>query len=100
MTRVATLENEDYLLQIARHGSAAHVERLVCNFRKVQSIAERQRANALHEDRYVTFHHDQHGALVIEARLPPETGDIVLKALAVDALLHCDGALQLDAETG
>jgi len=31
MTRVATRENEDYLLQIARHGTAAHVERLVCN---------------------------------------------------------------------
>jgi hypothetical protein len=30
----------------------------------------------------VRFHHDQHGALVIEARLPPETGEIVLKALA------------------
>jgi len=82
MTRVATVENEDYLLQIARHGTAAHVERLVCNYRKVQCIAERQRANSLHEERGVSFYHDEHGALVIEARLPPETGEIVLKALA------------------
>lgn len=82
MTRVATLENEDYLLHIARHGTAAHVERLVCNYRKVQSIAERQRANALHEQRFVKFHHDADGALIIEARLAPEAGDIVLKALA------------------
>lgn len=82
MTRVATVENEDYLLRIARHGTAAHVERLVCNYRKVQRSAERQRANAVHEQRGVTFHHDEDGALVIEARLPPETGAIVLDALA------------------
>ncbi len=30
----------------------------------------------------VQFRHDSDGALVIEARLPPETGEIVLKALA------------------
>ena len=82
MTRVATAENEVYLLQIARHGTAAHVERLVCNYRKVQRIAERQRANAVHKERYVHFHHADDGALVIEARLPPETGAIVLDALA------------------
>jgi hypothetical protein len=59
------------------------VERLVCNYRKVQRIAERQRANTLHEQRCVNFHHDDDGALVLEARLPPETGAIVLEALAV-----------------
>ena len=29
MTRVATPQNEDYLLMIASHGTASHVERLV-----------------------------------------------------------------------
>ncbi len=43
MTRVATRENEAYRLQIVCHGTAAHVERLVCNYRKVQRIAERRR---------------------------------------------------------
>ena len=32
MTRVATEKNEDYLLMIARHGTAVHVERLVRNY--------------------------------------------------------------------
>ncbi len=82
MTRVATPENESYLLNIAQHGTAAHVDRLVCNYLKVQRIAERQRANTLHEERWVKFHHDDDGALVLEARLPPETGAIVLEALA------------------
>jgi len=85
MTRVATAENQDYLLQIARHGTASHVERLVSNYRRVQRSAERQRANGLHNSRSVTFHHDQDGALVLEARLPPEMGAIVLEGLAAAA---------------
>ncbi len=80
---MATPENETYLLNIAHHGTAAHVERLVCNYRKVQRIAERLRANTLHEQRCGKFHHDDDGALILEARLPPETGAIVLEALAV-----------------
>ncbi len=58
------------------------MERLVCNYRTVQRSAESQRANTLHEQRRVKFHHDDHGALVLEARLPPEAGAIVLEALA------------------
>ncbi len=58
------------------------MERLVCNYRKVQRIAECQRANTLHEQRWVKFHHDDEGALILEARLPPEAGAIVLEALA------------------
>ncbi len=54
----------------------------MCNYRKVQRIAERQRANSLHEQRCVKFHHDDDGALILEARLPPEAGAIVLEALA------------------
>ncbi len=54
----------------------------MCNYRKVQRIAERQRANSLHEQRWVKFHHDDEGALILEARLPPEAGAIVLEALA------------------
>jgi hypothetical protein len=81
MTRVATPENQDYLLQIARHGTANHVERLVRKYRRVQSNAENQRANALHDGRYLHFRHDEDGALIIEARLAPETGELVLKAL-------------------
>ena len=36
MTRVATPKNEEYLLMIARHGTAYHVERPVRNYRKVK----------------------------------------------------------------
>ena len=101
MTRVATPENEDYLLQIARHGTANHVERLVRKYRRVQSNAESQRANALHDGRYLHFRHDEDGALIIEARLAPETGELVLKALgaAGEALYARRRAAQTTNET-
>ena len=38
MTRVATAENEDFLLMIARHGTAMHVEQTVRAYRRVQRI--------------------------------------------------------------
>jgi len=38
MTRAATDDNEDYLLMIARHGTASHMEQLV---REYQTVAPR-----------------------------------------------------------
>lgn len=81
MVRVATRENEEYLLHLARHGTAAHVERLVSAYRRVQRNAETQRANAVHDGRSVHYHHDEDGAMVLSARLSPEVGALVVKAL-------------------
>ena len=36
MTRVATPENEDYLLTIARYGTASHMEKVVGKYQSVQ----------------------------------------------------------------
>ena len=46
MTRVATPENEDYLLMVAHHGTATHVDRLVRAYRGVERREERERAGA------------------------------------------------------
>ena len=50
MTRVATPENEDYLLMIARHGTASHVERVVGKYRNLRrgldEKSEQQQATA------------------------------------------------------
>ena len=42
MTRVADADNEDYLLMIARHGTATHMERLVRQFRRVERLETRK----------------------------------------------------------
>lgn len=86
MTRVATLDNEDYLLHIARHGTATHVEALVRRYRKVQkqddTAAEQQQDN----ERQLVYYQDDDGMWIIHARLPPEAGSLVVKAIEAVAM--------------
>ena len=55
MTRVATPETERYLLMIARHGTAAHMERLVRHYRRVKRIEALEQANDQHRLRSCTL---------------------------------------------
>ncbi len=81
MTRVATVDNEDYLLMIARHGTATHVERVVRNFRKVKRIAALARDKRRHALRELSWHIDDDGSWVCRGRFTPEQGALIQKAL-------------------
>jgi hypothetical protein len=92
LTRIATPETEEILLQIARHGTASHVEKVVRSYRRADPEREIELANKRHEGRYLTTCHDDDGNLVIRGKLPPELGARFTKALdaAVDALAEED----------
>ena len=81
MTRIANADNEDYLLNIARHGTAHHVEELVRKYRRAVRLQDCEQAEAAHRERYVEHHYDADGSLVISARLPAEQGALIVKAL-------------------
>ena len=81
MTRVATPENEDELLVIAEHGTAAQMERVVRAYRKADAADDLQLAEALHQQRFLRTRVDDDGMMIVEARLPPEIGVVVQKAL-------------------
>lgn len=81
MTRVATEDNEDYLLMIARHGTAQHVEQLVRKYQRVAAVAEPGAAQAQHEARELVYYQDDQGMWVIRGRLPAEAGALVVKAI-------------------
>ncbi|MBW3549022.1 MAG: HNH endonuclease [Actinobacteria bacterium] len=81
LTRVATPETEGALLEMARQGTAAHLERIVRAYRKAQRVDEMDEANRIHEDRSLRWHHDDDGTFVLQARLTPEQGALVRKAL-------------------
>ena len=100
MTRVATPENEDLLLNIARHGTAYHVERFVSQYRRIETLSEPGAAAAIHERRELTHYYDDDGCLVIRARLPAEQGALVVKALelAMDVAVG-EGDSEITAET-
>ena len=81
MTRVATAKNENYLLMIAKHGTAAHVERVVRNYRKVKRIEALELDNARHYQRTMSWHYDDDGYLILKGRFTPEAGAVIAKAL-------------------
>ena len=90
MTRVASEGNEDYLLMIANHGTAHHVEKLVQKYRRAKRLQDCEEANAQHAARYLDHYYDADGCLVIKARLPAEQGALIVKALE-HALEHDEG---------
>ena len=81
MTQVATPDNEDLLLNIARQGTAYHVERFVSEYRRIEKLQEPGAAEDLHERRELSYRYDEDGCLVLEARLPADQGELVVKAL-------------------
>jgi Domain of unknown function (DUF222)/HNH endonuclease len=81
MTRVATAENEHILLNIARYGTASHVERTVRKYRRVARIEEAAAAAEGHRRRSVHFRHDEDDSFLIHARLPAEVGELVKLAI-------------------
>ena len=102
ITRVATAETEDTLLNIALRGTAAHLERTVRGFRRVLRVLEREEADAIRERRYLDCRRQNDGSLKIEARLTPEMGELLLKALeaAQAELDESCGNAQRDNKTG
>ena len=93
LTRVATAATEETLLHIALNGTAAHVERTVRGFRRVQRENERNEAEAMHERRYLDCRRESDGSVRLQARLAPEVGETLLKALEV-------AEAQLDEQAG
>jgi Domain of unknown function (DUF222)/HNH endonuclease len=81
LTRVACTSTEEYLLSIALHGTADHVETTVRHFRRCLEAEELSREAQQQKNRSVHYHWDDDGSLVLKARLPAETGALVLKAL-------------------
>ena len=99
MTRVATPETEAYLLMIAQHGTASHVETLVRKYRQVACSEETAQANEQFAERTVTHYYDEDGTLVIKCRLAPEQGVLVIQALDAAADYLAQEAKDVSAET-
>ncbi len=81
MTRVADTATEEYFLNIALHGTANQVEKLVRAFRRAKESQELSREAQQQANRSLSWFHDEDGSLVIKARLPAEAGAVFLKAL-------------------
>ncbi len=90
LTRVATPENENYLLDIARYGTGAHMERLVRSFRRCKhfdaandALSDPEQEPDSEPDNTLTCYDDEDGSVIIRARLRAEDGALVRKALDI-----------------
>ena len=81
LTRVATSETEARLLAVGRAGTAAHVERIVRGWRRVDRHAEAREATRQHARRSLHVYQDEDGTVVVRGRLAPEVGALLLRAL-------------------
>jgi hypothetical protein len=106
MTRVATEDNESYLLDIAQYGTTEHVVKLAWAFRTVSRAEDFDGADAmgvmgelnesvvvseheldlrreqtLYEARGVSCYQDDDGLWIIKAKLPAEAGGLLVKVI-------------------
>jgi hypothetical protein len=81
LTRVATPDIEARLLGVGCAGTAAHVERIVRGWRRVDRQAEARETARQHASRGLHVYEDETGMMVLRGRLTPEVGALLLKAL-------------------
>jgi hypothetical protein len=93
LTRVARPDTEQRLLDCALHGTAAHVEKLVRAWRRVDRAEEAGVPTAegggsdtlRHERRHLELYPDEDGSWVLRGRLTPEVGAVLQAALDAGA---------------
>ena len=92
LTRVATPEREAELLEFARAGSAAKLERTVRMWKKLSRDAELTAEQARHRSRTFSVFVDGDGMYVVKGRLEPEVGAVLMRAVeaASDALFRSE----------
>jgi Domain of unknown function (DUF222) len=81
LTRVATPETEARLVAVARAGTAAHVERIVRGWRRVDRQVEAREAADRQRRRSLQVYPDEDGMIVVRGRLEPEVGAVLMRAL-------------------
>ena len=81
VTRVATPETEQALLDVALNGTAAHVEQIVRGWRRVDRTAERTEEQRRQDRRSLRTWVDEDGMVVVQGRLTPEVGAVLRRAL-------------------
>src|SRR5262245_28792726 len=82
LTRVATPETEARLLGVGRAGTAAHVERIVRGWRRMDGLAETRESARRHAGRALHLHRNEDGMVTVRGRLEPEVGALLMQGIA------------------
>ena len=96
LSRVANEATEEYFLDIALHGTANHVEKLVRGYRRAKEAEELSREARQQACRSLRYYYNEDGSLELRGCLPAEMGALVIQAL--DAALR--ESTQTDGRSG
>ena len=101
LTRVATPDNEDDLLELARGCTTAQLERMVRSYRLGSRQEEADREKERHDSRALSVFPDDEGMYLVQGRLTPEQGALLMRAVeaASDALYREKSPENVSAET-
>ncbi len=88
LTRIATPETEAQFLAMGRANTAAQIGWMIRSRRVLDRAADRREAARQHESRALRVYREESGMVVIQGRLDPEGGAVLMQALtaAQDAL--------------
>ena len=81
LTRIATPDTEQSLVDLGKAGTAAQVERVVRSWRRIDRTIEAHDDELRDASSHVTTHIDENGMFVIRGCLAPEAGEVLMKAL-------------------
>ena len=96
VTRVATPDNEQTLLDVALAGTAEHVEQIARSWRRVDRSAEQAEERQRDAGRSLRTWVGDDGMVVVRGRLTPEVGAVLRRALEA----ACDEAGRAAADGG
>ncbi len=89
LTRIARPDTEESLVDVGKAGTAAHIERVVRGWRRIDRTVEASDDEVREASSHVSTHIDENGMFVIRGRLAPEVGEVLLRALdAADEKLY------------
>ncbi len=93
LTRVATPESEETLLEFAQAASAARLEQKVRMWKQLSREGELTAEQVRHRNRAFSVFVDGDGMYVVRGRLEPEAGAVLMRAVeaAADALYSTRG---------
>ena len=88
------------MLAFGRAGTAAHVERVVRGWRRVDRQAEARETARQHASRALHVYQDEDGMVTVRGRLTPEVGALLVQALAAARETLYQQARLQDGEVG
>ena len=81
LTRIARPDTEKSLVDLGKAGTAAHAERVVREWRRIDRTLEASDDELRDASSHVGIQIDENGMFVIRGRLAPEAGEVLMKAL-------------------